>query len=65
MAFGERVREESLKLTQVPDVLEELQRKGVVNRLQQGLEAAFEAGDERKPGFRECLKLLLGVMGRA
>lgn len=65
MAFGERVREETLKLTQVPEVLEELQRKGVVNRLHETLEAAFEASEERKPGFRDCLKLLLGVMGRS
>jgi hypothetical protein len=65
MAFGERVREEAMKLTLVPEVLAELQRKGVVSKLQETLELAFEAGEERKPGFRESLKLLLGVMGRS
>lgn len=64
MAFGERVREEALKLTLVPEVLADLQRKGVVAKLQETLESAFEAGEERKPGYRESLKLLLGVMGR-
>lgn len=54
-----------MKLTLVPEVLAELQRKGVVSKLQETLELAFEAGEERKPGFRESLKLLLGVMGRS
>lgn len=54
-----------MKLTQVPEVLAVLQRKGVVEKLQEAIEEALVEGEEsRRPGYRDCLKVLLGVMGR-
>ena len=65
MDLGERLKDEAMKLTQVPEVLAVLQRKGVVEKLQEAIEEALVEGEEsRRPGYRDCLKVLLGVMGR-
>lgn len=64
MEFGERIKEEALKLMQVPEVMGELRTKGLLDHFQKFLVKVFdECEGSRKHGFRDCLKMLMTVMG--